>query len=292
MTQLAETSILAIDGGGTRCRIALVGDQNHVQIEAGSANVSTDFSGAVAMITKGLGALAAKAGTTADALYKVPTYMSLAGIKGPALPAKLETVLPFAHLRAEEDRVAAVRGALGDSPGAVIHCGTGSFFANQTPQQSRFAGGWGPVLGDVGSAMWMGRSALSATLDAEDGLRAQSPMSQAMLDRFGDASGIVAFAATATPADFGALAPAIMPFAKSSDTIVLDLMADLATTFATTLDQLGWTGDTPVALTGGIAPSYAPYLPDHIKDRLADPLGTPMDGAIALARQFAAEVRP
>ena len=42
----------------------------------------------------------------------------------------------------------ALRGALGEKDGIVVHCGIGSFAASRIDGKSRFAGGWGPVLGD------------------------------------------------------------------------------------------------------------------------------------------------
>ena len=137
-----------------------------------------------------------------------------------------------------------------------------------------------------------GRSALSVCLDVEDGLRTPSPLTDALRERFGGPDGIVAFAANATPADFGALAPDVMEFAATGDPNLLELIGGLSRSFIDILARIGWTGDTPVALTGGTAPSYAPYLPAEIRDRLTDPLGSPMDGAIALAREFARKVRP
>ena len=44
MTEMRGTSILAIDGGGTRCRIALTTNGDPIVVQAGSVNVSTDFA--------------------------------------------------------------------------------------------------------------------------------------------------------------------------------------------------------------------------------------------------------
>ena len=114
--------------------------------------------------------------------------------------------LPLDHARIEDDRRSALVGALGSRDGAIAHCGTGSFLGANTNGKMRFAGGWGPVLGDEASAQWVGRKSLAATLNALDGLALRTPLVDEMLNHFGSSEAIVAFAAKASPADFGLLA--------------------------------------------------------------------------------------
>ena len=75
MTQLHDTSILAIDGGGTRCRIALVTGGETLVVHAGSVNVSTDFAAAFAELRRGLEEVARRAGKTFQELTHVPAYL-------------------------------------------------------------------------------------------------------------------------------------------------------------------------------------------------------------------------
>ena len=58
------------------------------------------------------------------------------------------------------------------------------------------------------------------------------------------------------------------------------------------LDRLGWTPGLAIAFTGGFAPEYAPYLPEPMRAALVPAAAPPIEGAVALARAFAAEGAP
>jgi len=70
------------------------------------------------------------------------------------------------------DAVANLVGALGGlRPGAVVAAGTGAVaFGTDFADTWRRVDGWGHVLGDVGSAAWLGLEGLRAALRAHDGL--------------------------------------------------------------------------------------------------------------------------
>ncbi|MGA8979453.1 MAG: BadF/BadG/BcrA/BcrD ATPase family protein, partial [Pedococcus sp.] len=70
------------------------------------------------------------------------------------------------------DAVANLVGALGGlRPGAVVAAGTGAVaFGTDFADTWRRVDGWGHVLGDVGSAAWLGLEGLRAALRSHDGL--------------------------------------------------------------------------------------------------------------------------
>ncbi|WP_424940753.1 BadF/BadG/BcrA/BcrD ATPase family protein [Aliiroseovarius sp. S253] len=282
--------VVAIDGGGTRCRLALRGRGADIVVELGSANVTTDFDAAISEISRGLELLSARAGIALDKLASLPAYVGLAGVAGPSVAEKVAEALPFSHIRVEDDRPSALVGALGARDGVVAHCGTGSFLAAQINKDQRFAGGWGPVLGDPASAQWVGRRGLTLALDAVDGLRGHSAYSQHVLDKLSGAAGIVQFASTARPADFGALAPAITAYAAEGDAIALQVVREAANSIAELLPILGWKSGMAICLTGGIAPQYASYLPHDMQSCVTAPAGEPLSGALSLAQAFSEEI--
>ena len=290
MTTDETYPILAIDGGGTRCRIALQAGQDTTVVETGSANVSTDFDRTVTEISTALEALSTRVDMPLSQLAAIPAYVGLAGVTGEAIAQRLTRALPFDHARVEDDRPAALRGALGTQDGFVAHCGTGSFIASQLDGQRRIVGGWGPVLGDPASAQWVGRHALSYTLDAADGLAETTDMARHFLSTLGGTAGIVAFATTARPTDFGALAPVVTSHANAGDALAIILMGDATQHLVRSLTKMGWRAGTPICLTGGIGPCYADHLPAQMQDDLRPPLGEPLTGALSLAREFSKEV--
>lgn len=294
MTKTNDTqsnlTFVAVDGGGTRCRLALCGADGITSVEVGSANISTDFNAATLEIIKGLRRLAGKTGISLERLSQMPTYLGLAGITGPDMARDLAKVLPIKQALIEDDRPSALRGALGKKDGIIAHCGTGSFFAAQTKEDMRFIGGWGPILGDPASAQWVGRRALTRTLDVVDGVLPNSGLSAMLLDRFGGAPGIVAFASRATPVEFGRIAQDITNHAHDGDTLGRALMVEAANKVVTALNMLDWAPGTSICLTGGIGPQYAPYLPDDMRASLSKPAGIPLDGAISLGRIFCQDI--
>ncbi|WP_432448383.1 BadF/BadG/BcrA/BcrD ATPase family protein [Aliiroseovarius marinus] len=290
MTTHTTSPVLAIDGGGTRCRLALRDRQEDAIVELGSANVTTDFDAGISELIRGLDQLAARTGLSLAALSKFPAYVGLAGVAGEAIADRAAKALPFEHILVEDDRPSALVGALGAKDGIVAHCGTGSFLAAQSDGRRRFAGGWGPVLGDPASAQWVGRRGLTMTLNAVDGICDHSALSRYFLDRFSGAAGIVAFAATARPSEFGALAPQVTAHAEDKDRLARKVMQEAGDSIADALPVLGWLPGMTICLTGGIAPHYAPYLPDTMQSCIAAPLGSPLSGALALAQAFSEEI--
>ena len=290
MSMTEHILALAVDGGGTRCRVAARTKAETVTVETGSANVCTDFENAVCEVVRGLEALAKRVACPVGALAAAPAFVGLAGVTCETLANQLRDALPFQNVRIADDRVAAVRGALGLRDGVVAHCGTGSFYAAQVGGAIRLAGGWGPVLGDEASAQWVGRTALQMALETEDGRRDASPMTTRLLNDFEDAAGIVRFAAAARPAEFGALAPLVTDHAMREDAIALHIMRQGAEEIARGLHSLGWHPGLAICLTGGIGPHYTAYLPEALRASVTDREGEPLDGAIALALAFAQEL--
>lgn len=290
MSESRNFQILAIDGGGTRCRVAIDDGTAAVSIETGSANVSTDFEGAVREVLDGISRLADHMNRSTETLLALPAFVGLAGVTGPAIAGRLRDALPFRHVRIEDDRPAAARGALGRGDGVIAHCGTGSFYVAQIDGGMRFAGGWGPVLGDEASAQWIGRRALRVTLESVDGRVGPSSLSERLLSDFENTAGIVQFAGSARPSEFGALARLVTEFAGRGDALAQYVMSSGAGEIARTLPHVGWTPGRSICLTGGIGPQFGPYLPEDMQVDITEPKGEPLDGAISLARDLAQEI--
>jgi glucosamine kinase len=72
------------------------------------------------------------------------------------------------------DAEAAHAGALGGRDGILLLAGTGSLALGRDARgRWARAGGWGPLLGDEGSAFWLGREWLRSTMDATGFARAR-----------------------------------------------------------------------------------------------------------------------
>ena len=202
-------------------------------------------------------------------------------------PSALGRPCPWRTRVSKEDRAAAVTGALGLGDGAVMHAGTGSFVALRRHGQLRCVGGWGPTLGDEGSAHWVGREILRAALALSDRLLPASSLGQSVLDRFGGAAGAITFATAAPPGEIAALAPLLLD--HKTDPQTQAILQRASGYFADTLTALGWQGEV-ICPTGGLAPHLGAYLPADMRSDLRPPAADPIEGAILLARRWAMEI--
>jgi N-acetylglucosamine kinase-like BadF-type ATPase len=105
------------------------------------------------------------------------------------------------------DAEAALLGALGDSPGLLVLAGTGSIVLGRDDRgRLARAGGLGPLLGDEGSAFWLGREWLR--------LGARAPRTVRALARRPDAVTRIA-----------ALAPSVLARARRGDRLARGIVA-------------------------------------------------------------------
>jgi len=79
MKNAPDANVLAIDGGGTHCRIAYGSCENHSLVDMGAANVSSDFEGALNTILGGVEALCAKLQMPVADLIACPCYIGVQG---------------------------------------------------------------------------------------------------------------------------------------------------------------------------------------------------------------------
>ncbi len=278
-----DSLFLGVDGGGTGCRIGLWGADGVLLARAkgGPANVTTSFESACGHILTALAQIdAALPGATGRAV----AHLGLAGARTPDVCAAVAARMPMRCCTVTGDVVTTIAGALGAQDGAVLALGTGSFAGLQRDGVIRSVGGWGLQVSDNASAAWIGRAGLAVTLEAADGLAPMGPMARSLLGRWGDDPyGIVRFAATAQPVDYGALAPVVL---DADDPAAVEILSQGAVYLDRALLALGHEDSLPICLIGGLAPRYRAILTRGGR-RFIDPVGTALDGAHLLARRDA-----
>lgn len=191
-------------------------------------------------------------------------------------------------------------GALDGESGAVVAVGTGSIaLGTDFAHTWRRIDGWGHLLGDLGAGAWIGIQALQTAASAYDG---RSTGGDALLDaaraRFGaveswpgqlytrqDRAGILA-----------SFASDVSGLAKTGDDAATEIMARAGAHIADSLAAALAPGLPAVAsYTGGIFGSGAAFTESFTKAfgahrpdvELRAPAGTPVDGAVRLARMVA-----
>ncbi|MGA8649099.1 MAG: BadF/BadG/BcrA/BcrD ATPase family protein, partial [Xanthobacteraceae bacterium] len=179
-------------------------------------------------------------------------------------------------------------GAHGENDGGVIVAGTGTVGWAVLGGQTHRVGGWGMPISDEGSGAWLGCEAVRRLLWALDGRLAWTGLLHALGEKFGnDPHAIVTWAQSASPGDFGSLAPDIFAHATRDDPIACELVALAAGHIDILADRLIAIGATRLALVGGCAPFLASSLSERTKSYLVEPAGDALSGALYLARSLA-----
>jgi N-acetylglucosamine kinase-like BadF-type ATPase len=142
---------------------------------------------------------------------------------------KLRLIFPKSRLLIVADARIAVEGALAGGAGVVIVCGTGSIvLAKDVKGNLIRVGGWGYLIGDEGSAQWVGREAVRRAAHAADGTGVETMLLRlvrrhfrlASFDRLID----VIYSQPLTSADWGKLSPLVSRAAHAGDRVARDIL--------------------------------------------------------------------
>ena len=174
--------------------------------------------------------------------------------------------------------VALVAGA-GDGPGIVIIAGTGSIvYGRNANFDAARAGGWGHIIGDEGSAYWIGREVLAAVMRAVDGRGPATQLAEEVLTHFNisDTSGLprIVYDREVPRVSVAALGPIVQCASQRGDAVatrILERAADeLASAAGSVAAKLQMRGDAfPFILAGGVF-RVVPWLAEELSRRLAE----------------------
>ncbi|MEI5583770.1 MULTISPECIES: BadF/BadG/BcrA/BcrD ATPase family protein [unclassified Agromyces] len=196
------------------------------------------------------------------------------------------------------DSVTGYLGANGESEGVVAAVGTGVVVLGVGPTAIARVDGWGALLGDAGSAYWIGRAGLDAALRSADGRGPARSLLAAAVERFGRMERIY-LELQADPdrvARIAAFAPAVTSAAEAGDDPALRIVGfaaqELADSIRAALERSGADPATArVSAVGRVVTSAV--LRDALQRalhhsgsagagpgplQLAEPLGEPVDG--------------
>jgi glucosamine kinase len=287
--------LLGVDGGGTNCRARLcafsgqVVDEVLAEATTGPANLNLGLERSFAAVFAAAAACLSRAGLDRSCLGSVVACLALAGASEPSRLAAAQSYRhPFRKEIVTTDAHAACVGAHGERDGGVIVAGTGTVGWAIRGGRTYRVGGWGMPVSDEGSGAWLGVEAVRRLLWASDGRIAWTGLLRALGDRFSnDPHAVVAWAQSASPGDFGALAPFVFDYAARGDLVARELVGLAAGHIDALADRLLAVGATRLALVGGCAPFLAPLLAENTKSHLVEPAGDAVSGALYLARRAA-----
>lgn len=270
--------LLGIDAGGSATRAVLVADGQVIKRFTAppmNALLTSDLTDRLAELIGAADATAAGVG--------------MPGLRAPSDAAGLSAELTRrvgCPVRVTWDGETAWLGAFGATPGIAVFAGTGSAAMGCDGERWARAGGHGFLLGDEGSAYWIGRAAANAALRFQDGMGGSATLRDAIVGASGrDLAGLIedVHAHPAQRGRLALLAPVVTGLATQDETarrIALEAaghLADLASAVSRRL------GPLPVCGMGGVL--RAPVIWDHFTELTGAvrPLAPPEVGAALLA---------
>ncbi len=167
---------LGFDGGGTKTE-CVVQDAAGRLLATATAGPSNPLRAGYAAAFQALAA-AAEHALSAAKLKADQVSGVCAGLAGAGRPRVVKRLMahlverfPIAGVHVTTDLEVALEAAAGEGPGVVLLAGTGSAALGRSPAgRTARAGGWGPWIGDEGSAFEIGRKAVQAVARARDRL--------------------------------------------------------------------------------------------------------------------------
>jgi len=160
------------------------------------------------------------------------------------------------------DAVIALMGATAGKPGIIIIAGTGSVASgmNERGEYAR-AGGWGPILGDEGSAYYIAREGLAAVLRSYDGREEETMLTSEFLRAMGitEVEDIInkVYVEKVGVEYIAGLAPIVTKCAQAGDKVALRIVNNAARELAklaiALINKLNMKdSEFPIALVGGV----------------------------------------
>lgn len=230
--------ILGIDGGGTKT-VAIISDQSGKVLGRGASRASNyqtvGLDNAIAAIEEAYKNSIADAGIEMNR-FKVACF-GLAGVgretdRALLMPA-LEELEIADKIILEHDAVIALAGATACQPGIVVLAGTGAmvFGTNRAGKKMR-SGGWGNIMGDEGSAYYIGRRALAAACRAYDGRGPKTALVNGLIEHlklvhFTDIVRKI-YGKRTSPEKIASIAPLVSQLAEAGDEVAINILKDSA----------------------------------------------------------------
>jgi N-acetylglucosamine kinase-like BadF-type ATPase len=271
-----------IDGGGTRSRIALTNGEGKqlVRCEAGSTNIYSVTKEEVfanlsqlldrALESAGLAKQDLRAGCIGSAGLGREGDQRIFReffdkLLGPEFPVKLCS-----------DGEILLCGGLENLEGYCLIAGTGSIALGRSRAGAMVrAGGHGYMLGDEGSAAWIGRTAIARCLRSLEKRDMDTALLPGILKAAGlaQAEDLIRYVHhEADKAKIAALAPVVTAAAREGDSLALDILhtgaRELALLARSVLAQSGGIGNKEMVLAGGVI-EHDEIVTNRLKEILA-----------------------
>lgn len=286
--------VVGVDGGGSRTRVVLADANGTILARtegAGTALVPGYEAAAADVIRALIGEV-----LTSVERGDVRPAVCVVGVAGggqerasQALWSALASRRVADDVSVQADATIALDDAFGDAAGVLLIAGTGSVaFARAPDGRIERCGGWGPNVGDEGSAAWLGRRALSVVTAAHDGREPETALTGAILTalELETIEELIPWAADSSPASLAALAPVVAQVAGTGDlraNALVSICVEELVLHVRTMARRCFIDEraaVPVALAGGLLGKGA-----LVRKRLEHRLKSAVPGAAVRAEE-------
>ncbi|MFF5288948.1 N-acetylglucosamine kinase [Paractinoplanes globisporus] len=301
-----------LGGTSTRVTVATVGGARLVTVEGGGGNPTTHGA------ERAAAELAATARRALDGLEPGRVRAVVLGVAGRAtldderaagaFREALAAVGISVSPRYVGDAEVAFSSATAGAEGTVLLAGTGAMAVRIRDRRvDATADGLGWLLGDEGSAFWMGREAVRRAIAAICGTGASTALAGAVCGRLlGDSgggsaerrrSGLIRAAAGQPPIELAALAPLVVAAEAAGDAVAATICDDAAARLVGLIGEVRATGESaPLVLNGSVVREPASPVGRRVRELIAGRFGgdvlAPADGLVGAAWLAVRSIRP
>jgi N-acetylglucosamine kinase-like BadF-type ATPase len=255
---------LGFDAGATKADCVLIDGGGRLLSEArgGGANpLRAGFAKACAVLGETAQRALAEAHQSAGAVRAL--CAGIAGAGRPRVARRIQSyfshAFPQSAIQVTTDIEIALEAGLGEEAGIVVIAGTGSAACGRNSAgQSARAGGWGPWIGDDGSAYDIGRRAVYAALRTRDGAGPATNLGDRILlaEKARDWDVLIERVAKRADRIFPQLFPTVCEAADEGDAVARDILTasakSLATLARSVIERLGMREQAfPLVKSGG-----------------------------------------
>ena len=171
--------LVACDAGQTGIRIVLVQNQQRKELSfPGLLTNQEIFSQLAAVIRTALKENSSKADVAIGTTGLTKAHSKPELLLEPLASFGVEKIY-LAH-----DSITGILGSIGLENGTMTAVGTGVVTLSVGPQVIARVDGWGNLIGDCGSAYWIGRAALERGLKAHDGRLPETKLTEILWENF------------------------------------------------------------------------------------------------------------
>ncbi len=277
----SDMHVLGIDAGGTKT-VGLLADEHGVVLSAGrGAGANLQASGELG-VEKVLHQVM-QAALGERTLRPEAICVGIAGVDREQDAAVISSIMrrisPGARVLVVNDALVALVAGAGDAPGIAVMSGTGSIaYGRNARGLAARAGGWGHVIGDEGSAYWIGRRALAAVVRDADRRGPPTTLTRDVLRHFGVAHAAalvhVVYHRDVPRSRVATLGAVVQNAREAGDAVAAEILEqaaeELAIAAGSVAARLEMRGDRFPFILGGGAFRVAPSLVADLERRLAE----------------------